>query len=1138
MKKSLNAKFFRSFIFLSIIFISSLFLGLEQAHGFEAVQEPVEGEYPSNYTGSGTIYLKMWAVVCNSESDLPNLNIPHSSYVPNTDWQKDTGGLVITESYITNWVATHPNCKFADGWTFRYGKGEGFPSYTSDPKWPGWITTNPTSGGVTIAYIPGTTLGDKWIEDWNTPWAPDFTVYEQRVYVSMLRGPGTYSLQWKYDVGGYVPDEYVDFSTYNNPPSPYTHSPVSTELHCYDNHIGYDNYEYVRTPSGGQTYNCVLFTAYRNPATIKVDSSQCSVANWYITPGGFSGSGGNGGTYTGAPGTYTMASVGVPAGYTYEVTNSDDSTSSMNVPAGQTKTFYIKCTPPQAKDPKINLTVNGVKNVEINANESATLSWTTENVVANGCRVSGGWSGTRDRSGSESTGSLTQSTNYGITCSNIDGKEASDSVSVTVKGTPPVELPPCRVDSFNDQWENNGWVYPTWSTSLSNNVVLSGGQFGSGVSVEPDGQRSININSDTTLTITANAGESCYPSVSKSAVMHAEAEAACTVPGKEYLKASDPNCKYDVASCSFVNPYNGGDGFDDFLESGDGYVNINWYSNADTLTLSGGPWSNTPVTAPNGGITFWNVTANTILTLSGNGGLCTNTSTVYAAPAPPKPSPFTATASSCGTRKIDLSWGEAPGSYNYVVFRNGQQIYSGPEWNPYGWTVTSDTGLTPGITYSYSVIGQSPNGNTEPNTASAIAPADCPTPPSVLLNVNPQNVPYNGTTNITWSTVGADSCVASGGWSGSRATQSPSAGESSAGLTTNTTFTLTCNGSGGSGSDTKTVTVGTQDLPDLTAYAPSTDRATVGTELFFSASTLNIGAGSTNGSFYNFFQLADAADGGGEISPLQPVLMQTLEPNTGRQTNSPNYTFTAPGVYSIRMCVDKKSSIDAGLITESNENNNCSGWTNVTVDPGAPAFDYTLTRDSGALSVTQGNPVSNTIYKHLVSGTGSAVDLDVSGLPAGSGISISYANRTCTPDPDCSSSITFQASALAPVDTYNITVTGSPLNKTTAFTLKVNPTSALSVTCSASQEVGGNKINKPVTWTANATGGSGTYNSWSWSGTNIPTSPAPTSNPYTISYSTTGTKTARATVTDSNGNQATCPDATTIINFDPTIIEF
>jgi regulation of enolase protein 1 (concanavalin A-like superfamily) len=89
-----------------------------------------------------------------------------------------------------------------------------------------------------------------------------------------------------------------------------------------------------------------------------------------------------------------------------------------------------------------------------------------------------------------------------------------------------------------------------------------------------------------------------------------------------------------------------------------------------------------------------------------------------------------------------------------------------------------------------------------------------PPAPSVSLNATPSNVASGATTQLSWTSTNATSCVASGGWSGSKAT---SGSATSSALTTNTTFTLTCTGTGGVGSDSKTVTVAGAPTVSLTA---------------------------------------------------------------------------------------------------------------------------------------------------------------------------------------------------------------------------------------------------------------------------------------------------------------------------------
>ena len=115
-----------------------------------------------------------------------------------------------------------------------------------------------------------------------------------------------------------------------------------------------------------------------------------------------------------------------------------------------------------------------------------------------------------------------------------------------------------------------------------------------------------------------------------------------------------------------------------------------------------------------------------------------------------------------------------------------------------------------------------------------------------------------------------------------------------------------------------------------------------------------------------------------------------------------------------------------------------------------------------------------------------------------------------------------------------------PLGKTTSFNLIVNG-SPITVTCSASPSPA--LMGQNVTWTGVVSGGIPPY-TYSWSGTNIPTSPAPTSNPYTKSYGTIGQKTATLTVRDSDNTTGSCGGGgggsvgSVYINFNPSFQEF
>lgn len=197
-----------------------------------------------------------------------------------------------------------------------------------------------------------------------------------------------------------------------------------------------------------------------------------------------------------------------------------------------------------------------------------------------------------------------------------------------------------------------------------------------------------------------------------------------------------------------------------------------------------------------------------------------------------------------------------------------------------------------------------------------------------------------------------------------------------------------------------------------------------------------------------------------------------------------------------------------------------------------PAFDYSLSNSGNSnVAKTNGNAFTqNIITRTLSGGPSQSVTLAVFGTP--SGVSYSVSSNPC--NPTCSSTVTFTVPSSAPVGTYPITITGAPLGKTTNFNLVIsgNPTTA---TCFANPPT--TLVGQNVTWSGSVSGGTPPL-SYSWSGTNIPTNPAPATNPYSRTYSTIGQKTATLRVTDADGLITTCAPATVQINFDPNFEEF
>lgn len=95
--------------------------------------------------------------------------------------------------------------------------------------------------------------------------------------------------------------------------------------------------------------------------------------------------------------------------------------------------IYIENQPPPVI-PAVNIKANNLEGpITINYNQAASLSWGSTD--ADTCIASNGWSGSKATSGEESTGPLTESETYTLTCSKGENNSV-DSVTVNVSGQP------------------------------------------------------------------------------------------------------------------------------------------------------------------------------------------------------------------------------------------------------------------------------------------------------------------------------------------------------------------------------------------------------------------------------------------------------------------------------------------------------------------------------------------------------------------------------------------------------------------------------------------------------------------------------------------------------------------------------
>lgn len=81
-----------------------------------------------------------------------------------------------------------------------------------------------------------------------------------------------------------------------------------------------------------------------------------------------------------------------------------------------------------------------------------------------------------------------------------------------------------------------------------------------------------------------------------------------------------------------------------------------------------------------------------------------------------------------------------------------------------------------------------------------------PSTPAPTINISaiPNSVAYGAKSQLVWTTADANTCTATGGWSGTRL---PSGKSYTADVTTNTNYGLVCNGPGGSSQAITSVSV-------------------------------------------------------------------------------------------------------------------------------------------------------------------------------------------------------------------------------------------------------------------------------------------------------------------------------------------
>ena len=164
-----------------------------------------------------------------------------------------------------------------------------------------------------------------------------------------------------------------------------------------------------------------------------------------------------------------------------------------------------------------------------------------------------------------------------------------------------------------------------------------------------------------------------------------------------------------------------------------------------------------------------------------------------------------------------------------------------------------------------------------------------------------------------------------------------------------------------------TITVG---APDLVAdqVVPATNRIRRGVEQTFSSVIRNVGTYPTLGSSINhLWQYDENADGNNnhKTGPISTDVITTsgaLDAITGSIPVSDEFTFGSTGDKYVRVCADSDDQF-THTVTESNEDNNCSTWTKITVTRSIHSAQYP-DLSVGTISISNTAPYFAVIQKN------------------------------------------------------------------------------------------------------------------------------------------------------------------------------
>jgi len=221
-------------------------------------------------------------------------------------------------------------------------------------------------------------------------------------------------------------------------------------------------------------------------------------------------------------------------------------------------------------------------------------------------------------------------------------------------------------------------------------------------------------------------------------------------------------------------------------------------------------------------------------------------------------------------------------------------------------------------------FGKKPDGTTEVYSIDDIYIEFKSCPISVDIKANGSNgpitIPYNSSANLTWTSQNADSCTASGAWSGTKAI---SGSESTGNLTSSKTYTLTCQGLGGSASDSVTINV-SQNHPPIANAGPNK-------EIYETESVILEGSGSDPDGDQITFHWTCTGGTLSNSSIAQPIFYSPIVSSDTTYTCTLTVTdsHNASDSDSVNILVKEHHCLTLSVSLSANPNSGCAPLNNV-----------------------------------------------------------------------------------------------------------------------------------------------------------------------------------------------------------------